>query len=200
MKRNFIEAMINRRSHYAISDKSPISDKEIEEIIKTIATHVPSAFNSQTTRVVLLLGGQHKKLWEIVKETLKGMIPADSFTQTENKINNSFACGYGTILFFEDHSIVEKLQRSFPVYKDNFPGWALQTSAMHQFAVWVALEDVGFGASLQHYNPLIDGRVRKTWNLPESWQLIAQMPFGMPVREPAEKVFGDVEAKVMVFK
>lgn len=200
MKRNFMEAMINRRSHYSITDKSPLSDKEIEDLIKSVVTHVPSAFNSQTTRTVLLLGEQHRKLWQIVKHTLRNMIPEDSFKQTEKKIDGSFASGYGTILFFEDHAIVEELQRSFPIYKDNFPGWALQTSAMHQYATWVALTDTGFGASLQHYNPLIDEEVRRTWNLPQSWQLIAQMPFGTSIDEPTEKVFSDIEPRVLVFK
>ena len=39
------------------------------------------------------------------------------------------------------------------------------------------LEDAGMGASLQHYNPLSDDEVRKAWNLPGDWKLVAQMPF-----------------------
>ena len=46
---------------------------------------------------------------------------------------------------------------------------------MHQLAVWTMLEDEGMGASLQHYNPLIDDEVRKVWNLSDDWKLIAQM-------------------------
>lgn len=70
-----------------------------------------------------------------------------SFKTTEAKIDNSFASGYGTVLFFEDQSVVKGLQNAFSSYKDNFPGWSLQTSAMHQLAVWTMLEDAGFGAS-----------------------------------------------------
>lgn len=49
------------------------------------------------------------------------------------------------------------------------------------------LEDTGLGASLQHYNPLIDDEVRKRWSLPREWKLIAQMPFGTPAGEPGER-------------
>ncbi|NDV58020.1 nitroreductase family protein [Bacteroides sp. 519] len=200
MNRTFVEAIKHRRSHYALKSESPISNKEIEELLKVVVKYVPSAFNSQTTRTVLLLGDNHIKLWDIVKETLKKRISAEAFIQTENKINTCFQSGYGTVLFFEDESIVKGLQKAFPSYADNFPGWSLQTSAMHQFATWTVLEDVGFGASLQHYNPLIDDEVRKTWNLPADWKLIAQMPFGVSISEPGEKEFKDLNERVISFE
>ena len=71
---------------------------------------------------------------------------------------------------------------------------------MHQLAVWTMLEDVGFGASLQHYNPLIDETVLKEWQLPETWELIAQMPFGVPLQEPGTKEFNSIEERVRIFK
>ncbi len=200
MKRTFIEAMENRRSYYAIKNESPITDREIEDILVEVIKHVPSAFNSQTTRTVLLLGDNHRKLWDIVKETLKKQIPAEAFVNTEKKINTCFQAGYGTVLFFEDEAIMKKLQESFPLYADNFPGWSIQTSAMHQFATWTLLEDVGFGASLQHYNPLIDDEVRATWSLPEDWKLISQMPFGVPVGQPGEKEYHALAHRLLVFK
>ena len=104
------------------------------------------------------------------------------------------------MLFFEDQKLVKGLQVAFPSYQDIFPGWSLQTSAMHQLAIWVMLEDVGFGASLQHYNPLIDDEVRRAWNLPGHWHLIAEMPFGLPVSKPGVKEFQPLEERVRVFK
>ncbi|HJD75583.1 MAG TPA: nitroreductase family protein [Bacteroides reticulotermitis] len=200
MKRTFTEALKNRRTYYSISNQSPISDSEIEQIVNFAVTHVPSAFNSQSTRAVLLLGDSHQKLWGIVKDTLKKIVPAEAFAKTEEKINHSFAGGYGTVLFFEDQTVVKGLQDAFPSYQENFPGWSLQTSAMHQLTVWTMLEDAGFGASLQHYNPLIDAEVRRTWNLPETWNLIAQMPFGTPVGDPGAKEFQPLESRVKIFK
>lgn len=69
---------------------------------------------------------------------------------------------------------------------------------MHQLAIWTMLEDKGLGASLQHYNPLIDEDVRSTWHLPETWQLIAQMPFGTPVAEPGGKEFDDLSERIKI--
>ena len=187
MARSFKEAIQHRRTHYGIGNNSPISDNEIHEIIKTAVTHVPSAFNSQSTRIVLLLGESHKKLWEIVKDTLRKIVPAEAYKATEAKIDNSFEAGYGTVLFFEDTAVVEGLQKQFPSYKD-------------QFAIWTMLEDAGFGASLQHYNPLIDEAVAKQWHINPNWKLIAEMPFGIPTQEPGDKQFAPLEERILVFK
>lgn len=200
MNRNLKEAIKHRRSYYNITNSSPISDNEIKEIIDFAVTHVPSAFNSQSTRIVLLLGKNHKKFWDITKETLRIIVPTEAFEKTLAKINTSFDCGYGTVLFYEDLEVVENLQKAFTNYKDNFPLWSQQTSAMHQFTIWTMLEDAGLGASLQHYNPLIDINVQDTWKINPNWKLIAQMPFGTPTQEPGEKEFKPLEERVLVFK
>ena len=56
------------------------------------------------------------------------------------------------------------------------------------------------GASLQHYNPLVDEEVKSAWNLPDDWQLIAQMPFGVPTGEPGAKEYKPLEERLLVFK
>ncbi|KIO43835.1 MULTISPECIES: nitroreductase family protein [Porphyromonadaceae] len=200
MERSLKEALKLRRSYYAVSNKSLISDEEIENIVKFAVKHVPSAFNSQSTRLVLLLGEQHRKFWDIVKETLRKIVSAEAFKATETKVDTSFKAGYGTVLFFEDRTIVEGLQKAFPLYHEKFPIWSQHTSAMHQLAVWAMLEDAGFGASLQHYNPLVDKAVMAEWKLPENWELVAQMPFGVPLQEPGQKEFNPIEERVRVFK
>ncbi len=200
MARNFKETIKHRRSYYAISNYSPISDNEIQEIIEYAVLHVPSAFNSQSTRIILLVGNNHIKFWNIVKDALRKIVGEKNFKATEDKIDGCFAAGYGTVLYFEDQAVVEGLQRQYPLYSDNFPKWSEHTSAMHQFAIWNMLEDAGLGASLQHYNPLIDQEVTRTWNLDSKWKLIAQMPFGTPVQEPGKKEFSPLEKRVLVFK
>lgn len=200
MNRNLKDAILNRRTYYTINKNIKTSDKEIEDAIAFAVKNVPSAFNSQSARIVLLLGGQHIKLWDIVKETLRKIVPADAFGATESKINGAFAAGYGTVLFFEDQAVVKQLQSAFPSYKENFPIWSQQTSAMHQFAIWTMLEDLGLGASLQHYNPLIDNEVIKTWNLDREWKLIAQMPFGNPTEGPGDKTFEPIDERFKIFK
>lgn len=200
MERNLKEALKHRRSYYALGNQTTIPDDEIEEILDFAALHTPSAFNSQSSRLVLLLGEHHRKLWQMVKDTLQALIPAAAFAATEAKIDRSFAAGYGTVLFFEDRCVVESLQKAYPLYHEKFPEWSQQTSAMHQLAVWTMLEDAGFGASLQHYNPLIDEQVQQEWKLPDCWELIAQMPFGLPLEPPGKKEFHPLCERVKVFR
>lgn len=199
MKKDFNAAVAERRSFYGISKEAVVSDDKIREIIEHAVKYTPSAFNSQSARVVLLLGQQHDKLWDIAMEALRKIVPADKFKPTEDKIN-SFKNGYGTVLFFEDNSVVEGLQAQFPLYKDNFPVWSQQSSGMHQFVVWTALEIEGFGVSLQHYNELIEAEVKNEWSIPSNWKLIGQMPFGKPTSQPDEKQFKPLEERIRVFK
>ena len=200
MKRTFEDALEGRRSYYNISSESPVADYEIVHVLHQVVKHVPSAFNSQTTRLVLLLGEEHTKFWNIVKNTLKKIVPDDVFVKTESKINRSFASGYGTVLFWEDTEVVNKFMTTYPLYAENFKTWSQQTSGMHQFTVWTMLENLGFGASLQHYNPLVDEEVKHVWHLPKEWTLVAQMPFGMPTASPEEKTYKPLEERVKVFK
>jgi predicted oxidoreductase (fatty acid repression mutant protein) len=198
MKKDFYTAVADRHSFYGISNETVISDERIKEVIEHAVKHTPSAFNSQSARVVLLLGKHHDKLWNITKETLRKIVPSDQFSSTEDKIN-SFQSGYGTVLYFEDTSVIESLQEQFALYKDNFPVWSQQSNGMHQYVIWNSLEIEGFGASLQHYNELIEVDVKKEWNIPNNWKLIGQMPFGKPTAEPGEKQFNPLEDRVKVF-
>lgn len=195
---NFKDAYEKRRSIYAISKESPISQEEIVKLVEHAVKYVPSSFNSQSARAVVLFNENHDKLWEITRETLRKIVPAENFSSTSDKID-SFKNGFGTILFFEDTEVVEGLQRQFELYKDNFPVWSLQSSGMLQFTVWTSLSEAGLGASLQHYNPLIDDEVKKQWKLPEQWKLLAQMPFGKPLAPAAEKEFAPLDNRVKSF-
>ena len=77
------------------------------------------------------------------------------------------------------------MQKKFPLYAENFPIWAAQSNGMLQFAIWTALEDMGLGVNIQHYNMLIDEDVKKIFGLPGSWDLVAQMVFGEVLERPA---------------
>ncbi|HIU64584.1 MAG TPA: nitroreductase family protein [Candidatus Avacidaminococcus intestinavium] len=199
MNNSFWEAVAKRRTIYALGNEQLVNEKRLEEILKDTLLHTPSAFNSQSTRVVLLLGTEHTKLWNIVLAKLKERVSDKQFEQTEKKINTCFAAGYGTVLFFEDCSVVEGLQKSFPSYSEMFPIWSQHANAMHQFVVWTGLENEGLGVSLQHYNPLIDEAVAKEWKIPQNWQLVAQMPFGSPLVDAEPKEFKALEERLLVF-
>lgn len=199
MNRTFREALQHRRSYYALGSERLVDRTEVEEMVEFALMHVPSAFNSQSSRIVLLMESAHRRFWQIVKETLQSQIPPEVFVKTEKKINQSFASGYGTLLFFEDLSVVEEMKRKFTLYSSYFSKWSQQTSAMHQLALWCMLEDRGLGASLQHYNPLVDEAVRREWDLPTTWELVAQMPFGYPLTMPNAKSYQPIEGRMRVF-
>ncbi|ERH33989.1 nitroreductase family protein [Staphylococcus equorum] len=196
----FQSAVESRRTIYSLEQEISISDKEVEGIIEHAIKHVPSSFNAQSTRIVLLLNDNHNKFWDITKEELKkSMGPDREFQATSDKIDN-FKHSYGTILYFEDQDVVEGLQNQMPNYAENFAIWSNQTNAMHQFAIWTALGTKGIGASLQHYNPLVDVAVTEAFDIPTTWNLVAQMPFGNVRDEAGEKEFHDVSKRFLVRK
>ncbi|MGF7060710.1 nitroreductase family protein [Brassicibacter mesophilus] len=199
MIKDFNTAIKERRTIYGISKETTVSDERIQEVINEAVIHTPSAFNSQSARIVVLFGENHDKLWDITKEALKKIVPEDKFAPTEEKIN-SFRSGYGTVLFFEDISVIESLQQQFATYKDNFPIWSQQSSGMLQYVIWTSLEIEGLGASLQHYNELIEDEIKKQWNIPNNWKLIAQMPFGKPSAPAGDKEFRPLEERIKIFK
>jgi predicted oxidoreductase (fatty acid repression mutant protein) len=199
MATDFYSAVKSRRSIYALNKDITTTDERILEAVLFAVKHTPSAFNSQSARVVVLLKQHHQQLWDITERTLQKLVPEESFAATQEKMN-AFRSGYGTILFFEDWNVITGLQKQFALYKENFPVWAQQSNGMLQYVIWTALEQEGLGASLQHYNPLIDEEVKQTWSIPNSWKLIAQMPFGNPSAPAGDKEFQPLEQRVMVFR
>ena len=195
-----LDKLKKRRTQYALGKNLPIPEAQVDALIREAIRLSPSSFNSQSSRAVILFGAESDKLWQgIAMETLRKIVPADAFAATEQKLNG-FAAGAGTVLFFEDQDTVKGMQEKFALYADNFPIWSEQSGGMAQLAVWTALAEAGIGASLQHYNPLIDEAVRKEWDLPASWLLRAQMPFGSIEQPAGDKTFMDDEVRFRVFK
>jgi len=198
LRTSFMEAVKRRRTCYGLGKEQIVEQARIVDIVKDAVKYAPSAFNSQSARAVVLFGQDSDRLWSLTARTLQKIVPADRFAETQQRIDG-FAAGYGTVLFFEDQAVVRKLQDQFPTFADQFPVWSNQSAGMLQYIVWTALELEGLGASLQHYNPLIDDEVAREWQLPADWKLIAQMPFGKPTFQPGEKEFMPLEGRVKVF-
>lgn len=190
----FLEAVKQRRTMYALKASSPIPDKKIVDIVRTAVEHVPTSFNSQTTRAVVLLHSNHTKFWDSVSAKLKGMLSETAWPATESRLQG-FRRGYGTVLWFEDQMGIKKMQDQFPRYAAKYPFYASQSNGMSQFVVWAALEKEGLGANLQHYDPLVDQDVRDIWGIPEEWRLSAQLVFGTPTAPAGEKTFMPVDGE-----
>ena len=185
---SFLDHIKQRRTIYAVGKNVALTPEQIESVIKEAVNHSPSAFNSQTSRIVTLFGESHLQFWNVVRETLRKIVPDAAFEGTNAKIN-SFAAGYGTVLFYEDQDVVKSLQEQFALYADNFPVWSEHSSAIAQFAVWTALSEQNIGASLQHYNPIVDAEIAEIFDIPANWKLRAQLVFCSIEAPAGEKTF-----------
>lgn len=198
MQNILVSSISKRRTQYALGKSLPISKDDVAALIQESVRQAPSPFNSQSARAVILFGRESESFWGLTVEALRKIVPADSFEPTKAKID-SFAAGAGTVLFYEDVNVVRSLQEQFALYADNFPIWSEQSSGMAQFAVWAALANAEIGASLQHYNPLIDDVVAQTWQIPENWKLRAQMPFGSNEQPIPDKAYMDDGERFKIF-
>lgn len=187
-----LESLRGRRTYYGINKELPVSEDKIVELVNEATELVPDAFNMKSTRIVVATGAKQDELWDRVYDAFEGNVAREKI--------DSFKSGYGTILYFYDNDVVKGLQDAFPLYADNFPKWAGQSSAMLQISLWSGLRELGVGASLQHYNPVINDAVRELFNLPESYVLDAQMPFGGIVAEPDAKEKEDISKRVQFVK
>lgn len=200
MNSTFNKLTAQRRSIYALGDQLTNSPEEIYDLIITAIKNSPTAFNSQTVRAVVLFGKSSDKVWDIVEVALKEVVKdPQAFAKTQQKIA-SFRAGFGTVLFLTETDTVHELEKQFPAYADNFADWAEQEIGGAQQAVWTALAEQQIGASLQHYNPLIDDAIHQAFNLPDSWQLRAEMPFGSIEAPAGNKDFRDDSEKFKLIK
>ncbi|MEN8410596.1 nitroreductase family protein [Acinetobacter bereziniae] len=200
MSNVFLDLIHKRRTIYAIGRHVNHSPEYLSDLIQQAIKQSPSSFNSQSSRAVILFNAEHEKFWNFVKAQLKTYAKDEaSALKTEAKMD-SFIAGFGTVLFFEDQGVVKDLQAQFPSYADNFPVWAEHSTAIAQFATWTALNSDGLGASLQHYNPIVDEQVHAEWDIPKNWKLRAQLVFGSIEADASEKTYMDDAVRFKVFK
>lgn len=192
LRMKILESLRARRTYYGINKDIPVSEDKVVELINEATELIPDAFNMKSTRIVVATGSKQDELWDKIYDAFGGKVAREKI--------DSFKSGYGTILYFYDKNVVKGLQDQFPLYADNFPKWASQSSAMLQISLWSGLRELGIGASLQHYNPAIDHMVRDLFDLPDSYVLDAQMPFGGIISEPDAKEKEDISNRVKFVK
>lgn len=198
MTSNILELFAKRHSFYDINSHMP-HNTNVVDIIKKAMNIYPSSFNYQEARILLLLRDEHKKLWKIIENKLIKATPKEKHKGIKDKIL-SFSNGFGTILYFIDTNTVNDLEQKYPLYADNFINWACQSNAMLQYIIWTALANNQIGASLQHYNPLIDEDIKNEFNIPKHWLLVAQMPFGGINSTTAPHYTDNLDDKFMILE
>lgn len=178
-----------RRSIRKLKKSDTVNKEMIEEILRT-AMYVPSAFNMQSYRIVVLDEKGHNDLWDIVEEMLIDKMGKEKYIDrgTGDKIAG-FKGGNGTLLIYEDEKVLEEKGEKFKSYKEQVPSWSYQGSGILQYAIWLQLVEKGLSASLQHYNPMIDERVKERFKIEDNWCLISQIPFGLSDEELEPREF-----------
>lgn len=193
----FTDLIKERRTAYAIGTNTELSNKEIADRIREVTQQIPTAFNSQTTRLVVVFGEDNVKLWDHILDIQKDVMEGDMWEMMSGVMQGAKA-GVGTVLFFEDRDAVKGAlgeNERATVYKQHH-------SANAQYGIWLALTDLGLGGSLQHMNigfeQGFDKSVKEMFDLPASYEMIAQMPFGSIEAEPNPKDHIDSSEQVRV--
>lgn len=180
----------SRRSIYQLGKDIPVSDGELVDFFNSVTEAIPDAFSMKSQRIVVALGEKQDELWDAVYDVFGGKVSRDKI--------DLFKAGHGTVLYFYDSEVVKKTMELYPRYAKSFPEWVQQSNGMLQLAVWTGLKEMGIGANIQHYNPVIDEAVKKLFDIPESWFLVAQMPFGSINFTPMEKEKEDISKRVLI--
>lgn len=97
-----IKAVQERRTFYQLGKNSPVPDSKIEELVNTAILNVPSSFNTQSTRLVVLLHKEHDRLWDLVIDTMgnlvqSGAVPQDVWTNHTLPKLKGFRAAVGTV-------------------------------------------------------------------------------------------------------
>ena len=194
----FVDLVEKRRSIYALGTDSEYSKKDIENRIREVVKQVPTAFNSQTARVVVLFDEANTKFWDHIYEVQKDILEGGMQDWMSGVVTGA-KNGMGTVLFFEDLDAAKQM----PTQGTRTEAYKQNNNANAQYGVWLALAEMDLGASLQHFNvgyeQGFDKATREMFNLPETYEMIAQMPFGSIEQEIGEKEHIDTDVQVKVF-
>ncbi|KAJ3076439.1 hypothetical protein HDU98_003303 [Podochytrium sp. JEL0797] len=166
-----------RRSHRVTTPVSLLTDKQLEDLVKLAVNQAPSAFSSESSRAVLLLKKEHAKFWDMVRTNVAKSQTGEHLQKSLGNIAN-YSSGYGTVLIYEDDSVIAGFQQKFPPLHDSLTEWQKHGSGILQFTIWSLLAEAGMGASLQHQQRHVEEDAAKAYGIPSSWKLVAQIPFG----------------------
>lgn len=179
---NYLNAITNRRTIYNLKPELPqgVGLDDVKRSVHVILKNTPTAFNSQVNRAVIIVGDTHKRIWDAVASA---MPTAEAKKRPESCRDEA----YGSVIFFTDEGPTEKLQRDFPALAAAFPTCAAHTTGAVQIQSWTALELLGLGANLQHYNDYVKSALPQ--DVPIAWTVQSQLVFGVPTALPEEKTF-----------
>lgn len=103
----YLEAVKHRRTVYGVTDTISVSDDRIIEIVNQVIQSLPSSWNMQSTRILVTLGKEHKRFWDVVinvaKPFILGQKGEEDWQRNEERFR-SFQNAYGTVCIFSTSS------------------------------------------------------------------------------------------------
>lgn len=190
-----LETIKQRRSMTSLTKTTPLDKATISHAIQEVLIHTPSAFNSQSSGALVIYEAVHEAFWDEVGKRVLPIVSDEKARERTAKKIEGFKGGDGTVIFLENQTINQSLRERFPLYSSSVDLWADQGQGFVQYGVWLALHELGFGVSLQHYNPLIDDYIYDVLNIERHFKVVGQMPFGHINGKFANKAFVDVKQR-----
>ena len=68
------EALLKRRSIYALNKDLPVSEDEIIKTVEETVALIPDAFDCKSQRVIVVFGDKQDELWDAIFEAFNGQI------------------------------------------------------------------------------------------------------------------------------
>jgi predicted oxidoreductase (fatty acid repression mutant protein) len=72
------------------TDHCPVPSDRVVQIIEEIALTTPSSYNTQTGRITVHLGQEHRKLWRLVQDKVLPVIKEHAGEDVANMLNQKF--------------------------------------------------------------------------------------------------------------
>lgn len=186
---NYLKAIASRRTFYALKPELPsnVTIPEVQAVVQAIIKETPTSFNAQENRAIILTGEAHKRLWNHVVDSL----PSEDAKKRPRSARDE---AFGSVIFFTDDVVTQELQAKFAAFAAAFPQFADHSSGAAQIHTWTALRQLGLGGHLQHYNGYVKAALPE--EIPTTWNVHAQLVFGVPAAEPGEKTYAENPVKL----
>ncbi|KAF2098911.1 hypothetical protein NA57DRAFT_76145 [Rhizodiscina lignyota] len=199
--RDFLTEIRAWRTNRELGFDESFDETLLMPILRTTLLHVPSFFNSQTTRIVVLLRLDNKRLWDLISNCLertrdRTLVPSETYEGLRRLGNAN-----GSVLFYEDTAAIGALLQSpnSARYVGKFQSLIQQTSAQQQFVVQTALCVEGLGGTLHYFNGgLIDEAIKQEWAIEPGWRLVAQIVFGKVLEPVGVKFHSPLDGRLIV--
>lgn len=145
----------------------------------------PASMGTTPWRIVLLQD-RRDEFWALVEQAFRDNLADEQLDRYLARLDGFRRAGL-VALVYEDLAVRETLE-SKGVPAEMAVDFNLQGLGIVQHAIWLTATEQGLGASLQHWNAMLEQPLAAFTGLdPVRYRLIAQMPIGIPDEVPGPR-------------